>query len=140
MHARIGSHWPAMFASGYVNTASTTFVVYFIKEIYNACTVFTYSSLMQTLEGVWENSKALCKPKPHTKLLSSPKLPLVFATGYVNLVHILYFLTLHVKYYYSLAIPFIQLHWPIENKYICMYTSGLLQKYFIRYFMRPLVL
>ena len=77
-----------------------------------------YSSLMQTLEGVWENSKALCKPKPHTKLLSSPKLPLVFATGYVNMVHILYFLTLHVKYYYSLAIPFIQLHWPIENKYI----------------------
>ena len=82
-----------MFASGYVNTASTTFVIYFIKEIQN--TAYLHS-LMQTREGVWENSKVYvnlsCRRGFTQRLSSSPKLPRVFASGYVNMEHVLYFL------------------------------------------------
>ena len=45
---------------------------------------------MQTLEGVWENSH---------KLLSSPKLPLMFASAYVNTASVLYFLNTQKNIY-----------------------------------------
>ena len=51
---------------------------------------------MQTLEWVWENEKVCENPRRGGsglhKLSRSPKLPLVFASGYVNTARVLYFL------------------------------------------------
>ena len=47
-------------------------------------------SLMQTREGVWENSKVFVY-----KLSTFSKLPLVFASGYVNTASILYLLNVN---------------------------------------------
>ena len=52
--------------------------------------------LMQTQEGVWENSKvcvnrAAGEDLHKLRLSSSPKLPRVFASGYVNTASVLYF-------------------------------------------------
>ena len=53
-------------------------------------------SLMQALEWVWENEKVCVNPRRGGsglhKLSRSPKLPLVFASGYVNTASVLYFL------------------------------------------------
>ena len=52
-------------------------------------------SLMQTLEGFGENSKSLCVNHRHShNFFSSPKLPLKFASGYVNTGRILHFLNI----------------------------------------------
>ena len=51
---------------------------------------------MQTLEGVWENSKVSVNPRGSglQKLSArSPKLPLVFASGYVNTARAIFFLS-----------------------------------------------
>ena len=51
-------------------------------------------SLMQTLKWVWETSKVCVNPRRGSSGLHkhsrSPKLPLVFASGYVNTVHIVH--------------------------------------------------
>ena len=50
--------------------------------------------LMQTQEGVWENSKVCVNTNldlHKLRLSSSPKLPRVFASGYVNTASVLYF-------------------------------------------------
>ena len=72
----------------------TTFVVYKRNIKHLLC----LHSLMQTLEGVWEKSEVFVYIN---KLSSSPKLPLAFASGYVNMACILYFLTNFYKVLYG---------------------------------------
>ena len=81
---------------------TSRFVVYFwfaeshsILSLRNIKRAPCLHSLMQTWEGVWENSKVCVNPscrRGFTQRLSScPKLPRVFASGYVNTASVLYF-------------------------------------------------
>ena len=83
-----------MFASGYVSKASTIFVVYFINEIIHACRV--YIAWCKHSSEFGRIRKSLCTPEPQ-ELSSSPKLPRVFASGYVNMPSILCVLNIAVR-------------------------------------------
>ena len=72
-------------------------------------------SLMQTLEWVWENSKVCVNPRRRGwglhKLSHSPKLSLVFASGYVNTARVIYFLILKwLALYNFVCVCFLPVH------------------------------
>ena len=67
----------------------------FSYHLRNIKCVSCLRSLTQTREGVWENSRVCVNPSRRwgftQRLSSSPKLPRVFVSGYVNTASVLYF-------------------------------------------------
>ena len=80
---------------------------------------------------VWHPS-SLCDPEPQARLSSSPKLPQVFESGYVNMASILYFFykiydkdsateTTTVPFYLNIKVE-------IHNTHACTFKSKYTQK------------